>query len=350
MRAKRKLAILILLGLAAIAIICGVAIGPVYVPLNESIRILFKPFYSLANVLDERCLRHLANCISSSHELIILQIRLPRVLLGALVGLSLAVSGVVMQGIFRNPLADPYLLGIAGGASAGAALVIALDLGSIPLALPLGAFLGGISAVTIVYKLAEQRGRTSIYTLILAGVALAALFSATTSFFIFLAEGEKLKGIVFWLMGSLGRANWTYFYTLLPITLIGGLIVMAFARDLNAFSLGEETATHLGIATEKVKKILLATTTLMTAVAVSVSGTIGFIGLITPHALRLIIGPDHRYLLPAAALAGASFLTFSDIAARTIAQPAEFPIGIITASLGAPFFLYLLKRKRGEMR
>ncbi len=256
-----------------------------------------------------------------------------------------------MQGLFKNPLASPYILGIASGASAGAAAVVILNLENFIgiFSLPTGALLGAILVTILVYRLARTPlGKTSIYTLILAGIALGAFFSAVTSFFIFLAPGhEEIGQIVFWTMGSLGRADWTYVWILVPISVSGSLIIITFARDLNALALGEDQATHLGIETEMVKRILLATATLITSTSISFTGTIGFIGLIIPHAMRLVTGPDHRILLPTSALAGAIFLIWTDAAARTLSKPAEIPVGIITAFFGAPFFLYLLRTRRG---
>lgn len=327
----RKFFFAILAGLVAVTLIGGVAIGPVKIPLGESLALLV----------------HLKGD-GSLYGLIIHRIRLPRVLLGFLVGLSLALSGGVMQGLFRNPLASPYVLGIASGASAGAAAVIALGFRS-PLALPLGAFLGGSLAVVLVYRLAQTRaGRSSGYGLILAGVALGAAFSAITSLSIFLTAGDRrLSEILFWTMGGLGRANWRYLWAMLPVALLGTLFLQATARELNALALGEEGAQYLGIEPERLKKVLLAVTTLLTSTAVAFAGTIGFVGLITPHAMRLILGPDHRVLLPATALAGGVFLVWADAAARTVLSPAELPLGIITALVGAPFFLYLLRTRLG---
>jgi len=264
--------------------------------------------------------------------LIIRQIRLPRVLLGFLVGLSLSLSGSVMQGLFRNPLASPYVLGVASGASAGAAAVIALGFSG-PVALPLGAFLGGALAVVIVCRLARvEGGRSSDFGLILGGVALGAVFSAGTSFLIFLTAGDRrLSEILFWTMGGLGRASWRYLWVMFPIAFFGALFLWAAARELNALALGEEAAFHLGIDPERLKKAVLAAATL----------------LITPHVMRLLLGPDHRALLPATALAGGIFLVWADAAARTVMRPTELPLGIITALIGAPFFLYLLRTRPG---
>ncbi len=278
---------------------------------------------------------------------ILTQIRLPRVLLAALVGGALALCGAVMQGLFRNPLADPYLLGIASGATAGAALVIALRLDIYWGAVPMGALLGGVLAVAIVYRVAQTRwARLDNYALILSGVALAALFSAVTSFLLFYGgASHDARRLIFWILGGLGGAQWLYVLGLLGTLLVAGAVLVLFARDLNALALGEEMAAHLGVEPRHLRKILLFAVTLLTAVAVAVSGTIGFVGLIVPHILRLIVGPDHRLLLPAAALGGAVLLTLCDAGARTVLAPAELPIGIITALLGAPFFLYLLRRR-----
>lgn len=282
-----------------------------------------------------------------THRFILTQIRLPRVLLAALVGGALALCGAVMQGLFRNPLADPYLLGIASGATAGAALVIALRLDIYWGAVPVGAFLGGVLAVAIVYRIAQTRwAQLDNYALILSGVALAALFSAVTSFLLFYAgASQDARRLLFWILGGLGGAQWVYVLGLLGTLLGAGIILVLFARDLNALALGEEMAAHLGIEPRHLRKILLFAVTVLTAAAVAVSGTIGFVGLIVPHILRLIVGPDHRLLLPASALGGAVLLTLCDALARTVLAPAELPIGIITALLGAPFFLFLLRRK-----
>ncbi len=282
-----------------------------------------------------------------THRFILTQIRLPRVLLAALVGGALALCGAVMQGLFRNPLADPYLLGIASGATAGAALVIALHLDIYWGALPVGAFLGGVLAVTIVYRVAQTRwAQLDNYALILSGVALAALFSAVTSFLLFYGgASHDARRLIFWILGGLGGAQWLYVFGLLSALLLTGAVLVLFARDLNALALGEDMAAHLGIEPRDLRKILLFVATVLTAVAVAVSGTIGFVGLIVPHILRLIVGPDHRLLLPASALGGAMLLTLCDTVARTVLAPAELPIGIITALLGAPFFLFLLRRR-----
>jgi len=331
---SRRLVFIVLLVLTVPTLLAGVIIGPVHIPISDTLSYLIGRGASVGGS-------------PSVSRLIISQIRLPRVLLGLLVGWALAISGGTMQGVFRNPLASPYILGIASGASTGAALVILMNLHGV-LFLPLGAFVGGSLAVGIVYRLAQERGKkTSVYTLILAGVAVGAFFSAVTSFGIFLSSGtERMTDLIFWIMGGLGRANWTYLCVLFPIVTFGSLVVIAFSRDLNALAMGEESAFHLGINPETSKRVMLSVVTLLTSSVVAFAGTIGFVGLIIPHIMRLIIGPDHRFLLPATAIAGAIFLVLADIAARTVVRPAELPVGIITAFLGAPFFLYLLKTKK----
>jgi iron complex transport system permease protein len=318
----------------------AVALGPVGIPPLEIAQIVGHKL-GLLPVSAE---------IPKSHITIVEGVRLPRALAAALVGAALGVSGAVMQGLFRNPLASPYVLGLASGASAGAALVIALGLQALWgwFALPLGAFLGGALVVTLVYGIARSAKGPATLTLILAGVALGALFSAITSLFIALSpEPLKMQTIVFWLMGSLGRARWDLLPGLAAVVAFGVVVLKLFARDLNVLSLGEEGARHLGIRPERLEKLLLGVVTLLTGMAVALAGTIGFVGLITPHALRLIIGPDHRVLLPAAALGGALFLMLADVAARTLLAPVELPVGILTALCGAPFFLYLLLTRRG---
>lgn len=279
------------------------------------------------------------------------QVRLPRVLLAMLSGCCLALSGTLMQGVFRNPLSDPYLLGIASGATAGAALAVALRL-------PGGvwvqgaALLGGTVAVALVYLLAHRRDalRLDRLALVLSGLALSALFSSITSLALYLADSDDLRRIVSFLLGSLGGASWELVYPLLGVTVLGLVVAQPLARDLNALALGELTAWHLGVPAVRVQRLLLALATLLTAPVVAAAGTIGFVGLIIPHAMRLWLGPDHRLLLPTSALFGALFLLLCDTVARTALAPVEVPVGIITALCGAPLFLYLLLQRRGGER
>jgi iron complex transport system permease protein len=275
-------------------------------------------------------------------SLIVVEVRLPRVLLAALVGLSLAAAGTVMQGFFRNPMADPSIVGVSSGAAVGAVASIVF-----PLALPFGlelqtaAFSGAVVTAFVVYLVATEGGRTPVATLLLAGVAVQTFLGAVVSYLL-LHAGESLDRVVYWLMGHLGGATWgDVQFAAVAVPLVA--LLVPYARDLNVLLLGEADAHGLGIEVERVKRILLAVSALVTAAAVAVAGVIGFVGLVVPHVLRLVVGPDHRVLLPTSALAGAAFLVVADTVARS--GPAEVPVGIVTAAVGAPFFIYLLRRR-----
>lgn len=280
----------------------------------------------------------------ASHETIVLYIRLPRVVLGALVGAGLALAGLTFQGLFRNPMADPFIIGTSSGAALGAVTAMALSLQFRLLglgAVPLMAFLGAMLSIMAVYRLAQSNGRVPVETLLLAGIAAGSFLSAVVSLII-VFSGEKVGQILFWLMGGLSGANWRLVAAAGPYFLLSLLVLLAVARELNAFVLGEEPAATLGVAVETFKRILLAAASLLTATAVAVSGMIGFVGLITPHVVRLLVGPDHRLLIPLSAVAGAAFLVIADTLARTLVSPAEIPAGVVTALFGGPFFIYLL--------
>ncbi len=294
----------------------------------------------------------------SGHESIILNLRLPRTLLSMMVGAALAMAGTTYQGLLRNPLADPFTIGVSSGAAVGASLFFLLGNGHVlnwgdmgflleALGLPGLSFTGGLLALLLVYSLARVGGRVPPVTLLLAGVVVSSFLSATISLMMIMA-GESMQGIYFWISGGFNLASWRHVTILLPYLILPSLLTYFFARDLNIILLGEESATYLGIPVEKVKKILLVTASLLTAACVSVSGMIGFIGLIVPHAARMVLGPDHRILLPASMLLGSITLAWMDVAARTVMSPAEIPVGIVTAFVGAPFFLILLRQKRGE--
>ena len=284
---------------------------------------------------------------TSALETIILEIRLPRIILAGLVGAALAIAGATYQGLFRNPLADPYLIGVAQGAALGAVVgfVLPIDWQGLGLGtVPLFAFIGALLSVAVVYTVARVGKVMPVTTLILAGVALGALLSSIVSFLI-ITSPEQIHGIMFWLMGSFSLTHWSEVAFVLPYMAVGVGVLLVYARSLNVMQLGEEQAQQLGIDVEKLKLILLTAATLVTAAAVSFVGIIGFVGIIIPHAVRLIWGPDYRFLLPLSVLVGAIFLILTDIVARTILAPSEVPIGIITAFCGAPFFLYLLRRR-----
>jgi iron complex transport system permease protein len=281
-----------------------------------------------------------------SWETILFEIRLPRVVLAAMVGSALATSGATYQGLLRNSLADPYLIGVSSGAALGATLAILI---SVPFAgaVPLFAFIGAMVATLTVYLLAYGGGRATSTTLILAGVALSAFLSAITSYLMFQSDSAfHTFQIVAWMMGSLALSNWDQVRSLLPYLVIGWGVLYLQARYLNVLQLGEMQAQQLGVPVQRVTLLLVVATSLVTAAAVAMSGLIGFVGLIVPHAVRLVWGPDHRFLLPMSALIGAIFLILADTLARTLLSPSELPVGIITAFCGAPFFLYLLRRKR----
>lgn len=293
--------------------------------------------------------------VNARDHLIVYDIRLPRVILGMLIGAALAVSGAVMQGLFRNPLADPGLIGVSAGASLGAVAVIVLGgtmlapvtvlLGT--LALPLAAFCGGLATTWVLYQVATRRGQTSVATMLLAGIALAALAMALTGILIFIADDRQLRDLTFWQLGSLGGATWAKIASVGPIIVLALAAMPFLARGLNALALGEATAGHLGIPVQRLKYTAIVGVSAAVGASVAVSGGIGFVGIVVPHLLRLLIGPDNRYLLPASALLGATLLLLADAVARTIVAPAELPIGIVTAIAGAPLFLWILLRKRG---
>jgi len=244
-----------------------------------------------------------------------------------------------MQGIFRNPMASPYVVGVSQGASLGAALALLVFPGV--LSVPVCAFFFGLGAVFVVYRLATRAGRTPVETLLLAGIAVGFFFSAITSLLMY-ARTEDIHRLIFWTMGGFSGASWNRFLVALPFVGIGVPAMFLYARDMNILQLGEESAVHLGVEVERAKFILLVLASLVTAAAVSVSGVVGFVGLIVPHAVRLVVGPDHRLMIPVSVIVGALFVTWCDVLARVLIAPVELPVGIITASFGAPFFIYLL--------
>ncbi len=276
----------------------------------------------------------------------LLQLRLHRVVCGFAVGAGLAVAGAVLQALLRNPLAEPYVLGVSSGAGLGAALVITCGLATTSVfALPAGAFLFALATLALVFALATQRGRASIYGLLLSGVILSAIASSLLMLLLSLASTEGLHGITWWLLGNLQGDSTATLVLGSVLIAAAGIVVWWLARDLDALALGPELAHHLGIAPALVTALGLGCATLMTAAAVAMSGLIGFVGLIVPHALRALVGPGHRRLLPATALAGGCFLVLCDTFARTAFAPLEVPVGVVTALLGGPVFLWLLRRR-----
>lgn len=320
----------------------SLALGPVSLPLGDTLR-------ALAHMLG---LPVSVDGLGQA-ELIVGQIRLPRTLLGIGTGGVLALAGVAMQGLFRNPLADPGLIGVSSGAALGAAIAIVFgaSIGGLPevfapYLLSACAFVGGLLVTALVYRLGRHNGQTSVATMLLAGIALTALAGALIGLFTYLADDATLRTLTFWNLGSLNGASYPRLWPLLLITLLVACWLPRRVNALNALLLGESEARHLGFDVERLKIELILCTALGVGAAVAAAGMIGFIGLVVPHLLRLIVGPDHRVLLPASMFGGAILLLLADLIARLALAPAELPIGIVTALIGAPFFLYLLVRGR----
>jgi iron complex transport system permease protein len=291
---------------------------------------------------------------SRQQEAVLLAIRLPRALVGVLVGAALAASGAALQGLFRNPLADPALIGVSTGAALAAAAVIVLG-GSlamvtavVPLSLllPLAAFGGGLATTVVVYRVASRDGRTDVAIMLLAGVAMNAITAAGVGLMVFMSDDQQLRDLNFWLLGSLGGATWDSLGAGAPFLVIGALALLLFARPLNALLLGESEAGHLGFRVERTKRAIVVLAALVTGAAVALTGVISFVGLVVPHVVRMLAGPDHRLLLPCSMMFGAALLLIADLFARTLVLPAELPISILMACIGGPFFIWLLLRRR----
>ncbi|WP_077369967.1 FecCD family ABC transporter permease [Anaerosalibacter sp. Marseille-P3206] len=289
--------------------------------------------------------------ISDSYKTIIINIRLPRVLLGVIVGASLASAGAAFQGMFKNPMADPYVIGISSGAALGASIAIILGMRSTIFGLsPVSvfAFIGSLLTVFTVYYISKVKNRVPVTTLLLSGIAIGQFLTAIMSFLMVIYTKDMEK-IIFWTLGSLAGKGWEPLIRISLPTIITIIVLNFFARDLNVILTGEESARSLGVNVERIKIYILLLSSFMTSMVVSVSGIIGFVGLIIPHIVRLIVGPDHRILLPSSALVGGIFMIFADTIARTIISPIEVPVGIITALFGGPFFIYLLRKKKKEI-
>jgi len=333
-RARSVTVITALFAVLLVAIVAGVGLGAVSVGPTEV-------FAAIGRALSGES--------GPVSDAVIIDLRLPRVLLAALVGACLASAGVLYQAIFRNPLADPYILGVSSGAGLGAIIAIVSTTTATGLRyglVPAGAFAGALATILVVVRLASRRGRLETTSLLLAGVAISYILAALTSFIMVLFR-QSMASVVFWMMGGLTSASWRYVGMIAPMFVIGVVVPLLYTRQLNIMLLGDERASQLGIEVERFKRITLAFASLLVAAAVSVSGLIGFIGLMTPHIVRLILGPDHRLLLPASTLAGASIMVFADLLARTALAPIEVPVGIVTALLGGPFFIWLLVRREG---
>ncbi|SDO08470.1 iron complex transport system permease protein [Filomicrobium insigne] len=290
---------------------------------------------------------------AARHSLVLLEIRLPRTLLGLFVGAALAVAGAMMQGLFRNPLADPGLIGVSSGAALAAVATIALGnefaapwIGTFgPYALPISAFFGGVITTWMLVAVAGRHGQLMIGTLLLAGIAIGALAGAMSGLIAYVSDDRELRDLTLWTLGSLSGASWPKVIAVTPFAILIAFAIPRLIRGLNGFLLGEAEAFHLGINVEATKKFVVVTTAACVGAAVAVAGVIGFIGIVVPHFVRLIAGPDHRIVLPASALVGGTLMVFADILARMLVRPAELPIGIVMAAIGAPVFLHLVLKR-----
>jgi iron complex transport system permease protein len=279
---------------------------------------------------------------------VIVELRVARFLMAIVAGAGLSVSGVIFQALFRNPLAEPYVLGVSSGAGLGAAVAILVNLAALSMwTIPAVAFAGALGTIFLVYGLARDRsGAAPVHTLLLSGVMVNAVFGSLLMFLVSLSTSDKLHNVIWWLLGSLQILDWTLLPAPAIVVACGVAVTAVLSRDLNVITLGEEPAAHLGLNVERTKRLFLLLASLMTGATVAACGLIGFVGLIVPHSVRLVIGPDHRRLVPASALAGATFLVLADSFARTVMAPTEIPIGVVTALLGGPFFFFLLRRKK----
>jgi iron complex transport system permease protein len=336
-RLGRRGAVPALVIVLAVASLLAVGLGTVWISPGITLRLLA---WKLG-------LAGLPADVPSSAAVILFELRIPRVLLAMVVGAALAASGAVFQALFRNPMADPAIIGVSSGAALGAIAVIILGGGVLAggLGVPAAAFAGALAVSFLVYRLARIGPAVQVATLLLAGIAVAAVISAVISLVMAFA-GQEIRSIYFWLLGGLAGRGWGALATSAPLVGVGAALALTTVRDLNLMALGEERAAQLGVEIERFKRRSLATGALLAAAAVSVAGVIGFVGLMTPHILRLVLGADHRRLVPASIVGGAAFMVLADLAARTVRAPEEIPVGAVTALLGGPFFLYLLRRER----
>jgi len=339
MRRRRLGVVLTLLVILLICVVAAAAVGTVYVPFGDVVKMCWNKVSPFNFMPTWR----------SVDETIILQVRLPRVIGGALVGAALATAGVLFQGLLRNPMADPYIIGTSAGAALGATVAMLLPLSMAFLGfgmVPVLAFAGALATVFLVYYLARVGGKTPVVSMLLAGFVVSAMLTALMFLIITMSDKlyPKVHSVYAFLMGGISVSGWGQVAVIAPIIVVGIFLARLWAFRLNAFALGEEGAAHVGIDVERNKAMFLALGSVLTAAAVSISGLIGFVGLVIPHALRLLLGPDHRNLIPCSALAGAAFLVIADMLARTLPSSGEMPVGIITALIGAPVFIYLLRR------
>ncbi|EDM36827.1 permease protein of ABC transporter [Pedobacter sp. BAL39] len=346
MVAKKVTLYLLLILALFLAAAFSTGLGAVKIPIQEVFLILVK---KIGLFPDE--------AVSAQHEAVMQIVRIPRVLLGLLVGAALGISGTAIQGIFRNPLAEPGLIGISAGASLMAVVIIVLEMALFAglsnllgyYMLAFGAFAGAGIAAIVVYQISRTDGKSNVATMLLAGIAINALAGALTGLITYLADDQQLRNITFWMLGSLAGATWEIVFAVLPFIMIPVLILPHMGKALNAFSLGETQANQLGLRVHHVKRNVVILATMAVGASVAVSGIIGFVGLLVPHTIRLMVGVDNKHVLPASALLGALMLTLADMLCRTIIAPIELPIGVITALLGTPLFLYILIKDKKKL-
>lgn len=345
--ASRNTAVIGALGiLLLVAVVFSLTIGAVSIPAKDVAVILLKKLGLFSSVE-----------VNSTHEVVLNAIRFPRIIMTLLIGATLGVSGAALQGLFRNPLVEPSLIGVSGGSAAAVVIVVVFG-GAMALPVsgwlynalvPLVAFAGGLTATFLVLKLSYQAGKTHIAVLVLIGVAMQALTGAIIGLAIFYADDNQLRTFTFWTLGDLGGATWDKLFITAPLMVISFIVLLLHSRSLNAMALGEAEAFHMGVDIERTKRTIVFFSALGVAVSVSMSGVIGFIGLVVPHLVRVLFQPDHKLVMPASVLGGALLLILADVIARTVVSPAELPIGVVTALIGAPFFIALLlnaKRKQ----
>ncbi|MDM8000616.1 MAG: iron chelate uptake ABC transporter family permease subunit [Dehalococcoidia bacterium] len=338
-RNKHAAILAVFLVILAVSLVTATAVGSVSVPFGDVLRMIWNKLSAF----------NFGATWRTVDETIIFDVRLPRVLGGALVGAGLATAGVLFQGLLRNPMADPYIIGTSAGAALGATVAMLLPLSLAFLGfgmVPVLAFAGALATVFVVYRLARVGSQTPMVSMLLAGFVVSAMLAAVMFLIITLSDQlhPRVTSVYMFLMGGLSVSGWGQLAVIAPIVVGGVIVARILSYRLNAFALGEEGAAHVGVDVERNKALFLALGSVLTAAAVSISGLIGFVGLVVPHALRLLVGPDHRILVPASALAGAAFLVLADMLARTLPSSGELPVGIITALIGAPVFLYLLRR------
>jgi iron complex transport system permease protein len=342
---KHTRIVLTLIILLIITSFISLTIGYASISWDKILKIIFNEIPFLNELV-------INNNFTEGEKVIITEIRLPRIVASILVGMGLSNAGVIFQGIFKNPMADPYVIGVSSGAAFGAALAIVLGIGFQFFGfstISIMSFILALVTVFVVYNISKIRGEVQTLTLLLSGIAVSIFLSAAISI-LQVKAGVELHRLVFWLMGSFSVVKWSEVWSVFPFICVGLISTLFFARDLNIITLSTKEAQHLGVDIERTKMILIVIGSLVTAASVSISGLIGFVGLIIPHITRMLVGPDHRILITSSILLGAAFLTFCDSIARVIFIPSDLPVGIITALFGGPFFIYLLRTKRGNTR